>query len=73
MNVSELTPDTNGTLSLYFAVVIPLTILTAWVIIAFQSKYMFPGTSFIKRLAWPIFVIPMFSRKSHPPAEKLDL
>jgi hypothetical protein len=40
-------------ISHYFALALPLTILTAWIIFAFQSKYTFPaGTGFWKRLAW---------------------
>ena len=72
MNVSEITPSTNGTLWEYFAVAIPLTLVTAWVIVAVQSKYTFPkGTSFMKRLAWPYYLVihPMFSKKNDPPAE----
>ena len=58
MNVGEINPGTTGTISQYLALTLPLTIVTAWIIIAFQSKYIFPsGTSFIKRLAWPIFLI----------------
>lgn len=75
MNVSEITPSTNGSLWQYFAVAVPLTLLTAWVIVAFQSKYVFPkGTSFKKRLAWPIYLvlIPMFSKKPDPPADNLE-
>jgi len=59
MNVGEITPSTNGTLWQYFTLAVPLTLVTAWVIIAFQSKYMFPElekTSFWKRLAWPFFL-----------------
>ena len=41
----------------HFALVLPLTILTAWIVIAFQSKYIFlAGTGFGKRLAWPFFL-----------------
>ena len=43
MNVNEITPGTNGTIFHYFALALPLTILTAWIIIAFQSKYIFPA------------------------------
>ena len=73
MNVREITPSTNGSLWQYFAVAVPLTLLTAWIIVAFQNKYIFPkGTSLIKRLAWPYYLVllPMFSRKNDPPAEK---
>jgi hypothetical protein len=75
MNVSELSPSTNGSLWLYFVVAAPLTILTAWIIVAFQSKYIFPeGTGMMKRLAWPYYLVflPMFSKKNDPPAENLD-
>ena len=73
MNVGEITPDTTGTLWQYFSLAIPLTLLTAWIIVAFQSKYIFPpGTSLMKRLAWPILLIPMLSKKSDPSAEKLE-
>lgn len=57
MNVSEINPGTFGTLGIYVAIAIPLTIITAWVIIAFQSKYIFPeNTGFIKRLGWPVYM-----------------
>lgn len=72
MNVSEITPSTNGSLWEYLSLAIPLTLVTAWIIVAFQSKYIFPeGTSFMKRLAWPVFLvlIPMFTKKKDPPAE----
>ena len=73
MNVGEINPGTKGTISQYIALAVPLTIFTAWVIIAFQIRYIFPpGTGFIKRLAWPIFLIHnMISRRSTP-AEGLE-
>jgi len=58
MNVKEINPDTKGTLGKYFATALPLTILTAWVITAFQSEAIFPeGASVIKRLLWPFFLV----------------
>lgn len=67
MNVIEINPQ-NGTattnLSQYIALALPLTIVTVWIIMAFQSKYIFPqGTSFFKRLGWPIFLITVMARK----------
>lgn len=67
MNVIEINPQ-GGTaltnLSQYVALTLPLTVVTAWIIIAFQSKYIFPeGTSFYKRLGWPIFIIDVISRR----------
>ena len=67
MNVAEINPQggkaiTN--LTQYIALTLPITILTAWVIIAFQTKHIFPkGTSLYKRLGWPIFIIDVISRK----------
>jgi hypothetical protein len=70
MNVNEITPGTNGTISHYFALALPLTIPTAWIIIAFQSKYIFPaGTGFWKRLTWPFF---LFHNMKNAPAETLE-
>ncbi|KAF8963414.1 hypothetical protein BDZ97DRAFT_1919846 [Flammula alnicola] len=58
MNVREINPGTLGTLPHYIAVSISLTLLSAWVIIAFQSKYLFStNRSFIARLAWPVHII----------------
>jgi hypothetical protein len=58
MNVAEINPGTKGTLSHYFAVTFPLTIITAWVVIAFQSTYLFKDdTHFIKRLGWPAYLL----------------
>lgn len=67
MNVIELNPQ-GGTattnLAQYVALAIPFTIVTAWIIIAFQSKYIYPdGTSFVKRLGWPFLLATMVSRK----------
>jgi hypothetical protein len=72
MNVGEINPGTHGTIAQYIALTIPLTLFTAWIIMAFQSKYIFPpGTSFVKRLAWPIFLIQAMVLKKTTP-QKLD-
>jgi hypothetical protein len=67
MNVVEINPqggNARTNLSQYVALTLPITLITAWVIIAFQSKHIFPeGTSFYRRLAWPIFIINVISRK----------
>ena len=58
MNVTEVNPDAKGTMPYYFAVTFPLTIATAWIVIAFQSKYIFKEkTNFFKRLGWPAFLL----------------
>jgi len=75
MNVSEMTPSTNGRVWQYLALALPLTIMTAWIMVAFRSKYTFPqGTSIWKRLAWPVYLvlIPMFAKKTEPPVENSE-
>jgi hypothetical protein len=67
MNVVEINPQ-DGTaitnLSQYVALTLPLTVFTAWIIMAFQSKHFFPkGTSLYKRLAWPVFIIDVISKR----------
>ncbi|KAK0484497.1 hypothetical protein IW261DRAFT_1456929 [Armillaria novae-zelandiae] len=54
MNVGEISPGTKGTLPHYFEAALPLTFLTVWVVMAFQSKYLFDsGSTFWMRLVWP--------------------
>ncbi|KAK0205522.1 hypothetical protein DFS33DRAFT_1487588 [Desarmillaria ectypa] len=54
MNVREISPGTHGSLPHYFEAAVPLTLLTVWVVMAFQSKYLFnSGTTFWMRLLWP--------------------
>ena len=74
MNLGVINPGTNGTVPQYLAVALPLTIVTAWVIIAFQSKYIFPpGTGFIKRLGWPMFLFnQIILTKSKPSEPQLE-
>ncbi|KAF8653662.1 hypothetical protein AX16_003813 [Volvariella volvacea WC 439] len=58
MNVKEISPDTLGALRTFFAIAVPLTLTTVWVIVAIQSHYMFEGEKdppFRKRLIWPYF------------------
>lgn len=58
MNVKELTPDTTGTLTQYFATMLPITALTAWIVTAFQFKAILPEESnAYKRLAWPAYLL----------------
>jgi hypothetical protein len=68
MNVAEINPGSKGTLPHYFAVAFPLTIVTVWVIIAFQSKHIFKErTTFFRRLGWPVYlIIDMIVRQKSP-------
>ena len=75
MNVREISPSTNGSLWQYILLAVFLTLLTVWVVIAVQSKYVFPKrTSLMKRLAWPIYLvlIPIFSKKNDLPTYDLE-
>lgn len=64
MNVSEINPGTFGTLPIYIGVSIPLTIVTAWVIIAVQSRYIFPeNTGFFRRIGWPVYLVMKMIKK----------
>ncbi|KAF9467131.1 hypothetical protein BDZ94DRAFT_1249633 [Collybia nuda] len=57
MNVKTFAPETAGTLPHYVGAAISLTILTIWIIVAFQSRYIFAeGTSIWVRLAWPFLL-----------------
>lgn len=57
MNVTILVPDTNGTLSHYFIVAVVLTASTIWIIVAFQSRYIYPeNTPLWVRLGWPVML-----------------
>jgi len=64
MNVQELSTQTNGTLETYFAAAFPLTAVTIWIVIAFQSRHLKlfkdRGNSFWIRLAWPVFLVQSF-------------
>lgn len=56
MNTHEIAPGTNGDLRYYVAFAVPLTILTIWIVIAFQSRYLLGDKPFILRLGWPYFL-----------------
>jgi hypothetical protein len=58
MNVKEVVPNTKGTLPHYVLTVIPLTLLTIWIVMTFQTKYYTAGQtpSFWKRLMWPFLL-----------------
>ena len=56
MNVQEIVPNANGTLAHYVVTAISFTLISVWVITAFQSRYNFrKGVAFWVRMAWPLF------------------
>jgi len=68
MNVKEINPGTHGTIPHYVATVVPLTLVSVWIIVAFQSKYYMAGQSMWTRLWWPVvYVKALFGRESRRP------
>jgi hypothetical protein len=68
MNVKEIVPHTNGTLPHYALAVVPLTLLTIWIVMTFQTKYYTTGQtpSFWKRLFWPFLLgKQLFTRRNN--------
>ena len=70
MNVKEINPGTNETLMHYAATAVPFTLVTVWVIIAFQSKYLFEeNASPWKRLGWPYMLLRHWRDKLNQPIQ----
>ncbi|KAG2097244.1 uncharacterized protein F5147DRAFT_370624 [Suillus discolor] len=59
MNVREIISGATETLANYVTVSVTFTVLTAWLVVAFQSHSPFhePGAGFWRRLAWPVTYI----------------
>ncbi|KAJ7291167.1 hypothetical protein C8J57DRAFT_1043706 [Mycena rebaudengoi] len=59
MNVREIVPDSYGTLSHYAATAIPFTLVTIWVVMTFQSKYLLGSEppKMWMRLLWPFAIV----------------
>jgi len=74
-DISEIVPNTNGSISHYFATAIPLTLATIWIIIAFQSKrYLGRDTASLwSQPGWPIMVIrKCFRPRRSPPVDSVS-
>lgn len=64
MNIREINPGTLGKLSVYISISLPLTIVTTWIIVAFQSSFIFKrDTPFPERLTWPIELFRQMMKK----------
>jgi len=74
MNVEELVPETKGTVPHYIEAALPFLLLTVWIIIAFQSRYIFPThVTFWKRLGWPfLLLVRLFGWDPYSSAEKSE-
>jgi len=71
MNVKEINPGTLGSILFYSVVTIPLTLITIWVIVAFQGKYYVSGSSMWTRLLWPIKAFRMMFGKGRKSRGKM--
>jgi len=68
MNVKEIVPGTRGTIPHYIESTIGLTALTVWIVVAFQSRYLFNrDMPFWQRLGWPIYFIVYTIQKARYP------
>ena len=64
MNVVEINPQGGTNLFQFVALILPLVVVTFWIFFTFQTRHLFPvGTSFYKRLGWPIIVVIDIHRK----------
>ncbi|KAJ7704297.1 hypothetical protein B0H17DRAFT_1039206 [Mycena rosella] len=73
MNIKEIVPETHGSLSHYFETAMPLTFLTVWTVMAFQSKHLLgPDVTFWMRLFWPIALARQMLERRKGPAYRLD-
>ncbi|KAK7039234.1 hypothetical protein VNI00_010139 [Paramarasmius palmivorus] len=75
MNIKELGSGLQ-TLPHYFAIALPLTGLTIWIVMTFQSRYLFGNrhTTFFERLAWPVLLFKsIFKIGESDPSEQLPL
>jgi hypothetical protein len=74
MNVHEIVPSTTGSLSNYVATAICFTLATIWIIVAFQSKYIFgEDTSFWLGLGWPFMLLTKYLTKKAKVVDEMEL
>ena len=70
MNVMELNQGTYGTLAHYAETTLPLTIVTIWVVFAFQNSFTVrdAGDTWTK-LLWPILILRALFYKPRKPED----
>ena len=61
MNVIELNQGTYVTLAHYVEAAVPLTLVTIWIIVAFQSRFVIrEDDAMWKKLLWPVALVQRF-------------
>ena len=53
MNISEIVPQTNGTLAHYFAAMIPLAVITVWLAIGMNARVESKNEHILWHMLWP--------------------
>ncbi|EJD41233.1 hypothetical protein AURDEDRAFT_186597 [Auricularia subglabra TFB-10046 SS5] len=73
MNVTEIVPQTNGTLAHYFAVMVPLAVMTAWLAVAMNERLTKPEGNMVQHMLWPVTRLSLFLKAGRdyisPPSE----
>ncbi|KAJ7747969.1 hypothetical protein DFH07DRAFT_830716 [Mycena maculata] len=73
MNISEFSPDTHGSWWKYVATALPLTVVTVWIVMSFQIKYLMGHDVTIwMRLFWPVTLARSMNRRERDPDYALD-
>ena len=58
MNIRELNAGTFGSLSHYIEAALPLTVVTIWIIVAYQSRFVLrEDKAMWKKFLWPIALL----------------
>lgn len=55
--MTELNPQGVPTIARFFEAMLPLTVVTVWIIVAFQSRFVVRDESMWKKLLWPIVLL----------------
>ncbi|KAJ6511364.1 hypothetical protein C8R47DRAFT_963701 [Mycena vitilis] len=74
MNIKELSPETHGSLSHYFETALPLTLVTAWIVMTFNSKHLLGQDAPVwMRLFWPVWLVRRMIRQRRGQGRVYDL
>jgi hypothetical protein len=57
MNVKPINPNGAPRIPIFLQIALPITAATIWIILVYQSKYMFKKPSLRKQLIWPFWLV----------------